>query len=254
MTRRAFTGWGRLWRAGAVIVLGACVGAGCGGGGMPSPTSEPTTSQAVDLDGLSADQVLAATHAAADAARSVHAVGNVSQGGRRTTLDLRLRADGEGSGFIETTGGRIDVARVGRDLYFKADEVTLTQVLGPDRAQEAGKRFVKVPVGDATFRSFRDLLDMDSLFEMLLVPSGVLSRVDGIPVDGIATVGLRDGDPKSGGLLYVTATGQPYPLLLKPDDTGVGGVVELRLSEWNADVQVAPPPAQQVVAVEELDA
>lgn len=203
--------------------------------------------------GLSADQVLAAARAAANDARSVHAVGNVSQAGRRTTLDLRLRGNGDGSGFIETTGGRIDVARVGGDLYFKADVATLTRVLGPDRARRADTRFVKVPVGDVTYRSFRDLLDMDSLFEMLLAPRGALSRADGIAVDGIATVGLRDADPTSGGVLYVTATGQPYPLLLKPDDPK-DGVVELRLSEWNADVQVTSPPADQVVAVEDLDA
>jgi hypothetical protein len=206
----------------------------------------------VDLAALSADQVLAAARAAATDARSVHVVGNVSQAGQRTTLDLRLRGNGDGNGFIATTAGRIDVARVGRDLYFRADLATLTQVLGPHRATKAGTRFVKVPVGDATFRSFRDLLDMDSLFETLLAPSGALSRVDGTPVDGTATVGLRDADPKAGGVLYVAATGPPYPLLLKADAT-TGGVAELRLGEWNADLNVTSPPAGQIVAVNDLD-
>ena len=239
-------------RACAAIGVVVLVGAGCGGGSTRGPTGLATPSPAVELAGLSADQVLAAARAAADGARSVHAVGNVSQAGQRTTLDLRLRRNGDGSGFIETSAGRIDVARVGRDLYFTADLATLTRVLGPDRAKKAGTRFVKVPVGDATFRSFRDLLDMNGLFETLLAPSGALSRIDGIPVDGISTVGLRDADPKAGGVLYVTATGQPYPLLLKPDDAQ-GGVVELHLSDWNADVDVPPPSAGQFVAVEDLD-
>ena len=222
--------------------------AGCGAGETPTRPQAPT----VDLLGLSADDVLAAARAAANDARSVHVVGGVSQGGRRTTLDLRLSSGGEGSGFVATTGGRVDIARVGRDVYFRADEVTLTQVLGPDRASAAGGRFVKVPAGDATFRSFRDLLDKRQLVEMLLFPAGALSRVDGIPVDGVPTVGLHDDDPDAPGVLYVAASGTPYPLLLKPDDVA-DGVGELRLSEWNADVQIAPPPAAEVVAVEDLE-
>ena len=252
MTRRACSGRGRIWRVRVAIAAVVLVGVGCGGGSTLAPTGPSTTSPVVELAGLSADQVLAATRAAANAARSVHAVGNVSQAGRRTTLDLRMRGNGDGYGFIETTAGRIDVARVGRDLYFKADLATLTRVLGPDRATKAGTRFVKVPVGDATFRSFRDLLDMHSLFHTLLAPRGALSRVDGTPVDGIATVGLRDADPKSGGVLYVAAAGPAYPLLLKPDDTK-GVFVELRLSEWNADVDVTPPSAGQFVALHDLD-
>ena len=252
MTRRVCSGRDRTYCVCIAIALVVLAGAGCGGTGTPAPSGLSTTPPVVELASLSADQVLAAARAAANAARSVHAVGNVSQAGQRTTLDLRLRGNGDGYGFIETTAGRIDVARVGRDLYFKADLATLTRVLGPDRATKAGTRFVKVPVGDATFRSFRDLLDMHSLFETLLAPSGALSRIDGTPVDGIATVGLRDADPKAGGVLYVTAAGPAYPLLLKPDDAK-GGVVELHLSEWNADIDVTPPPAGQVVAVQDLD-
>lgn len=201
---------------------------------------------------MPADQVLAAARTVAHDARSVHVEGDISRSGRRTTLDLRLRDGGDGEGSITTTGGRIDLARVGRDLYFRADAATRTQVLGPDRAREADGRFVRVPVGDATFRSFRDLLDMDRLFDALLFPKGTLSRVDGIPVAGVPTVGLRDDDPSAGGLLYVTATGRPYPLLLRPDDPG-DGAFELRLSDWNAVLEVVPPPVGDVVDLRDLD-
>ena len=211
MIRRACSGRGRMWRASAAIAVVVFVCAGCGGGSTPTSGGSSTASPVVELAGLSADQVLVAARVAANDALSVRFAGNVARDGQRTTLDLRLRRNGDGNGFIETTAGRIDVARLGRDLYFRADLATLTRVLGPDRATKAGTRFVKVPVGDATFRSFRDLLDMDSLFETLLTPKGELSRVDGIPVDGIATVGLRDGDPKTGGVLYVAAAGPPLP-------------------------------------------
>ncbi len=247
MTEQVRARWGRLGRVCAVIAVAVSVGAGCGGGSGPAPTSP-----AVELAGLSADQVLVAARAAANDARSVHVVGNVARGGQRTALDLRLLGDGDGGGFIETTGGRIDVVRAGRDLYFRADRATLTKVLGPDRAQKAGSRFVKVPVGDATFRSFRDLLDKDTLFETLLSPSGALSRVGGTPVDAVATVGLRDDDPTSGGVLYVAATGLPYPLLLKPDDAK-DGAAELHLSEWNTEIEIVRPPTNQVVAIGDLD-
>ena len=235
-----------------LLAVGALATAGCGGSGTPDAISSSTQKRTVDLAELPADQVLAAARAAAHAARSVHVMGDISRGGRRTTLDLRLRDGGDGRGSITTTGGRIDLVRTRRDLYFRADQATLTQVLGPDRAREADGRFVKVAVGDATFRSLRDLLDMDTLFEALLFPKGTLSRVDGIPLGGVPTVGLRDEDPTSGGLLYVAASGSPYPLLLRPDDTG-DGEFELRLGEWNADVQVARPPAGETVDVEALN-
>lgn len=232
----------------AAVVLAAT---GCGGDDTPDAIAT-TTGRTVDVSGLPAQEVLAAARAAAHDARSVRVAGDISRGGLRTTLDLRLRDGGDGRGSITTTGGRIDLVRTGSDLYFTADQATLTQMLGPDRARAVGDRFVRAPAGDATFRSFRDLLDMDELFDLLLFPKGGLTRVDGVPVEGVATVGLRDDDPTAGGLLSISATGRPYPLLLRPDDTGDGDF-ELRLSDWNADVQVAPPAAADVIDLTELN-
>jgi hypothetical protein len=235
----------------AASVLTVFAVAGCGAGDGASPP--PAPSRTVDVAGLSADEALAASRSAADAAKSVHVVGDVSQGGQRTRLDLRLRDNGEGSGSITTTGGSVDVVRVGRDLYFKADEVTLTQILGPDRARTAGARFVKVPAGDSNFRSFRDLVDKHTLLEMLLFPAGTLSTVAGVPVDGVPTVGLHDDNKDAPGVLYVAASGSPFPLLIKPDDQS-GGTFDLRLTDWNAAVEVTPPAPDQTVAIEDLEA
>lgn len=234
-----------------LLAIVACLVAGCGAGGAGS-TSRAGTASSGEAGPLDASQTLAAVQAAAHDARSVHVVGTIARAGRRTTLDLRLRDGGEGQGTIETTGGRIQLVRAGRSLYFAADVPTLTRVLGPDRATRAAGRFVTVSAGDRSYRSFLDLLDMDSLFDTLLTPKGAVSRVAGIVVDGTATVGLHDDDPDAGGVLYVAASGVPYPLLLTPDDRR-GGVVELRMREWNADVQITPPPPDMTVAISDLE-
>lgn len=250
-------------RRGAVIATVAAAVAvlagGCGGGsskstpatttGAPAATASSTSA----LAGLSAGEVLAKTKAAAVGARSVHIAGRVVQGGRPIAFDLRLTTQPGATGTIELGGGKVEIVRIGGDVYFKADEKTLASGLGGSSAEIAklvAGRFIKGPLSDPRLTGFTQLTSLKDFTANVLTPSGAIRRVDGKPVDGVRTVGLRN-DAANGGTLYIADEGDPFPLLLEAL-AGGSSTGNLRMSEWNTDVTITAPPADQVLDLSRL--
>lgn len=238
----------------AAVTLLALLG-GCGGGSTtPATTATATSASTSALAGLSADQVLAKAKAAAAAARSVHIVGQIVQRGNSTTFDLKLTGQPAATGTVTLGGGKVEIVRVGGDIYFKADEQTLASGLGASGAEIAkivSGRFIKGPLSDPRLAGFSLLTSLKEFTANVLKPSGAITRVDGKPVDGVRTVGLRNNDKARGGTLYVADAGDPFPLLIEAlagdSDTG-----NLQMSEWNAAVTINPPPPDQVIDLSRL--
>jgi len=258
---------GRLQRArrGAAIATAGLaavfLAGGCGGGSettsatttvsTASTTSTPSTSA---LAGLSAEQILTKAKAAATSAKSVHVVGQIVQSSGTTAFDLKLTDQPGATGTIELGGGKVEIVRIGGDVYFKADEKTLASGLGGTSAELAklvAGRYIKGPLTDPRLTGFTQLTSLKDFTANVLDPSGSISRVDGKPVDGVPTVGLRNDDKDNGGTLYVADEGEPFPLLIEAltdrSDTG-----NLRMKEWNADVTITPPPPDQVLDLSQL--
>lgn len=235
---------GALWAVwiGAIAVLAML--AGCGGG---SEGASSTTS-AASLDGLTAAQVLAKAHAVAGAAKSVRLSGDLAPG---VTVDLLLAGVARGSGTVIQQGGRIELVRVGNDLYFKADDETLSNTVAGGDATIVAKiagRYVKGGVDTAGFADFAALLDLVGFVNTGLKPEGAISRVPGVPVDGVPTVGLKSPDADGGGILYVASHGDPYPLRLQPST----GAEAITMSDWNAAATIEAPPADHVIDITDL--
>jgi hypothetical protein len=235
---------------------GVLVFVGCGGSGTKPATSTTATTATTattksSLEGLTADQVLAKTKAAAQSARSVRVKGEVTDSGQSISIDLKLAGVASGSGTVIQSGGRIDLVRVGNDIYFKADEKTLSKTLAQGDAQVVkliAGRYVKATVTTSGFDSFAGLLDLVEFVKGVLSPDGKVKRVDGKPVSGVATVGLKDTAATGGGILYVADAGEPFPLRIEPG-SGTGGVT---MSDWNTDITITAPPADQVIDVSKL--
>ncbi len=256
---RAVNSGGGLRRRMAVVILSAValvsgVLAGCGGSDTKPPSTASTSSTAATstLAGLTADQVLAKAKEAAQSAKSVRVKGEISQDGQSITIDLRLAGVARGSGTLTLDGGRIDVVRIGNDIYFKADAKTLGQTVAQGNDQLikliAG-RYIKASVTTPGFANFAGLLDLVEFEKGVLSPDGKISRTDGKPVGGVPTVGLKDNDANDGGILYVADQAKPYPLRIEPA-SGPGVVT---MSDWNADVTITPPPADQVIDAKSLE-
>jgi hypothetical protein len=258
---------GRLPRArrGAAIVtagLAAAVLAGGCGGGSETPSAATTASTASTtatastspLASLSADQILTEAKAAATGAKSVHVVGQIVQSAGTSAFDLKLTDQPGATGTIELGGGVVEVVRIDGDVYFKADEKTLASGLGESSAELAklvAGKYIKGPLTDPRLTGFTQLTSLKDFTANVLDPSGSISRVDGKPVDGVATVGLRNDDKDNGGTLYVADAKEPFPLLIEAlsgrSDTG-----NLRMKEWNADVTVTAPPPDEVIDLSQL--
>ncbi len=239
------------------LTLGAGVLAGCGGGSSPpaSPTgtAASTTTAPSKLAGLTADQVLAKAKVAAESAKSVKVKGEIVQGTQSITIDLKLTGVARGTGVLSLGGGRIDITRIGNDLYFKADEKTLGSTVAqgdPALITKIAGRYIKATATTPGFDNFAGLLDLVEFEKGVLSPTGKISRVDGKAVGGVPTVGLKDAEAKEGGgILYIADRGEPYPLQIIP--TSGPGVVTM--SEWDVPVTVTAPPADQVVDAKSLE-
>jgi hypothetical protein len=239
----------------AIALAGASVLAfvGCGGSGTKPATSPATTTAAAtsSLEGLTADEVFAKTKAAAQAATSVRVKGEVADSGQSIAIDLKLAGVARGSGTVIQDGGRIDLVRDGNDIYFKADEKTLSKTVAQGDARIVkliAGRWVKATVTTAGFDSFAGLLDLVEFVKGVLSPDGKVSRVDGKMVSGVTTVGLKDNAATGGGVLYVADTGEPFPLRIEPG-SGTGGVT---MSDWNTEITITVPPADQVIDADKL--
>lgn len=249
---------GNRWRHGAVLIgVGALVAGvvgGCGGGTTTTPaTSAPAASTGTatsSLTGLTGDQVLARARTAAQAAKSVRVKGDISQQGQTITIDLSLSGVARGTAAIDQDGGHIDLVRIGNDVYFKADEKTLTRTVAQGNAQIVkliAGRYVKAAITSPGFRDFAGLLNLVEFVKGVMSPDGTVRRVAGKPVGGVPTVGLKD-EAKDGGFLYISDRGTPYPLRLEPS-AGAGGIT---MSDWDADVTINAPAAADVIDVSAL--
>ena len=239
----------------------AFLAGGCGGGSettsattTAATTSTTSTTSTSALAGLSADEVLSKAKAAATTATSVHVVGQIAQSSGPTAFDLTLTDQPGATGTIALGGGKVEIVRVGGDVYFKADEKTLASGLGGSGAELAklvAGRYIKGPLTDPRLTGFTQLTSLKDFTASVLDPSGSIALVDGKTVDGTATVGLRNDDKDNGGTLYVADEEKPFPLLIEAlagrSDTG-----SLRMKEWNADVAITPPPADQVIDLSQL--
>ncbi len=239
----------------------ALLAGGCGGGSettsATTAASSATTSSTAStsaLAGLSADEVLAKSKSAATSAKSVHVIGQIAQSSGNTAFDLKLTDQPGATGTIELGGGKVEIVRIGGDVYFKADEKTLASGLGGNGSELAklvAGRYIKGPLTDPRLTGFTQLTSLKDFTANVLDPSGSISRVDGKPVGGVATVGLRNDSKANGGTLYVADEGEPFPLLIEAL-TGRSDTGNLQMKEWNADVVIAPPPPDQVIDLSKL--
>ena len=242
-------------RLGILAVLIAATGlwlVGCGGSSTPAADSSTPAAKST-LEGLSADEVLARAVTASSAAKSVHVKGGGTSDGQKIEIDLKF-ANGEGAtGTFSIAGGVVTLVSKGTDIWFKGDEAFYKAFLGTDApagtAQLVAGKFIKASTTDPQIGPLANFADMKAFLTGTLKPDGTISRVDGTPVNGVATVGLKSSSD-SGGTLLIADDGTDLPLQLLPGSGGSTG--SLTFSEWGTAVELTPPPADEVVDLKAL--
>ncbi|HEX4186728.1 MAG TPA: hypothetical protein VHY83_02405 [Solirubrobacteraceae bacterium] len=207
------------------LALAGALLAGCGG----------SSSTGSGLAARSPAQIVAAAKAAADGAASVHVSGAVSEGAP-LSLDMRLLAGRGGRGHITENGLSFELITLGSTVYIKGSPAFYRRLGGPTAAQLFRGKWLKAPAASGQFASITAITDMRKVIDTALASHGTLAKGASTTVGGRRALAVTDAS--KGGVLYVAATGKPFPLAVARAGQGGGRIV---FDRWNEAVSISPP-------------
>ena len=229
--------------------------AGCGGSeptDAPPAAARPTTPSsatpskpAESIAGLSAQQIIKRTKAAAKAAVSVRARGGyTADDGTTYKLDVSLtRTASAGTVTVTANGVGVKFLVIGRTAYLQFSDAFWRRSVKPKKLadlliQLTRDKWIKVAVTNKNI----DLAGLASkpAFLSKLGNSGGLRKIGTRTIGGIACIGLA----RDHRTLWVDAT-NARPIRL--DMPGPSGTESLTFSEYNQIKEPKAPPAAQVV-------
>jgi hypothetical protein len=205
----------------ALGLAGAVLG-GCGGSSSGVSDKSP-------------NEIVAASKAAADAAKSAHVSGSIVSGRSPITLDLQLAANG-GRGQLALNGLGFELIQTGGTVYIKGSSAFYSHIGGAAAAQLLQGRWLKASTTTPEFASIASLTDLHRLIDAAVAGHGTLAKTATTTVNGKKVIGLTDRS--HGDTLYVAASGKPYPVEIAKSGAGGG---TLSFDRWNQAVSIAPP-------------
>lgn len=184
------------------------------------------------------DQVVTDAKNALKAAKTVHLVGSVTEteAGQKQTVAIDLRfLNGTGAtGSITTSGKKLELVRVGNDLYAKGG----ADVLGSAAAIANGK-YVKLSATSTEGKDLAGFTDLKAFADQSLTPDSTLKNaVEKGKVDGKKAVILTSNDSGGPSKLYIANTGDPVPLQITGSGSSSG---KMAFTEYNKDVTITAP-------------
>jgi hypothetical protein len=203
----------------------ALVLAGCGAGANGVADLEP-------------DAILDQAKEAVASASSVHVAGDFPSQGATVVLDLTLSSNGDATGTVTNDGLALNLLSVDGTSWYSADEAFWEARVGPELASQLGGKYVEIAETDTTFDAF---IDWGTFWDKgVLAPSGTVTKGEETTFEGQPAVELVDS--VDDGVLYVSTTGEALPLGI---EGGKGGKVTF--TDWNAALDVAGPPPEEVI-------
>ena len=191
-----------LGAATVLVVAGGC-------SGDPKPTEQ----------NKSPAEIVADAQRALGSAKTVHLRGDISSSGQKITLDIRIKGSEGGVGSVTTSGAKFDVVRVGSSVYVRGDAAAYRKVSGDAAAKLLGGKWLKAPASGGSFGPFAQFTDIKEL-QKVLTPEGTPTKTGLVKIHGTDAVGVKDG--ADGGVLYVQASGTPYPLQIRREASSNG--------------------------------
>ncbi len=224
--------------AGAAIAL-----AGCGGSsGGPGHAAASAKSN----DRLTTAALVAQLKTAVAHAQSVHIHGAVQDSGSSESVNLSMTRSGQISGSVESAGTTLDLIDANKTVYIKVTSVFLKLAQAPAGicAKECGK-YVAASASDS--QQLTGDLSLSKLLGKFGQSMPKFTKAAPATINGQQVLTLKAAD---GSVLYVAATGVPYPLRITGPSAGSTGQIDF--SQWNAVPAVTAPPASQVVDLSKL--
>ena len=207
-----------------VVALTVLV-AGCGGSGSKSNGEAKKTGS----------QVLADALAAATGASGVHVSGSIVSGGEPLTLDLDLDKGTGGSGTMSEQGLSFQLIRVGGKAYIKGSDAFYKKFAGASVAQLLHGKWLEGSATSGNLAALTSLTDISKLFSGALASHGALSNGGATTYKGQKVVAIKD--TTKDGILYVAATGPPYPVAI----VGANNTGAIVFDNWGKTVTITAP-------------
>lgn len=210
-----------------------------------SPTSAAPSAEATPngVQKQSADKILDSAKAAAKDATSVKLSVVTESEGNEVRTDLTISDQGSQGTLGQPAGGNVEVVSTPDTIYVKGD--AFAQSLGGDTAAQVQGKWVSIPSDNPAAQSFTGLDSIDSFVDNVLTTPKNLTKGEEKDLEGTPAISLKSDQ----GVLWVATTGEPYPLQI---DAPEGTKGKLTLSDWNAPVDIAVPPSDQVVDISTL--
>jgi hypothetical protein len=213
----------------AVIALAGCGGSSGNGVASKSPA-----------------EIVAAAKAAADSASAVRVSGSTVTAGAPITLDLSLAAGKGGRGRIAENGLSFELIELEGTIYISGSSAFYKHFAGTAAAQLLQGKWLKAPASNTSFAGLSSLTELRKLLDAALATSHKALVLTGTStINGQAVVGVKD--TTQNGILYVAATGQPYPVEITKSGAAGGTIT---FDEWNKPVTLTAPP--NAVDIEQL--
>lgn len=228
----------------AVLViggLGACSSSGTSSGDSSSaaPSVAATPNGVQDLK---ADEILAKSKAAAEAATSVTVNLTTEAQGQEIRTDLTISSDGSQGTLGQPGGEAVEVVATPTTYYVKGGG--FAESFGANAADVEGK-WLAVPKDNPAAQTFTGLGSVKDFASSTLNPPSDMKKGETKDIDGVPAIGLVSKE----ATLWISTVGEPYPLMIEAPEGTKG---QMMLSNWNAPVTITPPPEADVVDISSL--
>lgn len=213
----------QVLRGAVCAVLTAGLTAACGGGGDSGNgvAAKPPT------------VIVREANNAITSASSVHVNGSIANNSVPLTLDLSLVSGKGGTGALSEGGLTFRVITVGQDVYIQGTPAFWSHFAGRAVARKLEGQWLRAPAS-GQFAPIAALTNQQLLFGKVLLSHGRLQKVGTTTVNGQKVVGVKDST--AGGILYVAATGKPYPVEVVKRGSG-----RITFDRINHPVALHPP-------------
>ncbi|MFI6586806.1 hypothetical protein [Embleya sp. NPDC050493] len=255
------------------MVVGILFAAGCGNDststsnaivGTPSavgstgaPTVSPVGDPGEDNTKLDDTALKARIQAAGTGISTVRAVGDIRSSHPNTRIGFDLRYDHRRKNYVGSmTYGehRLDLRRVGPDLYLKATGNYWTasgRLADPNAAALLHDKYVRIKVNNSRFEDVTETAEYGNVATVVSDWKSDTQRRSEESLGGTRTivVAVPNGDDGNESRLYVPATGNPVPVRLTDPEYGT-----IDWSDLGKPVDVTAPPAADTVDLPPLAA
>jgi hypothetical protein len=202
----------------------AALAAGCGSSGN-------------GVSSKSANEIMAASKAAANKASSARVATKVAQGKLELTSHIEFASNG-GHAQVSFAGLAFEVLRIGSTLYVKGNRAFESRLTATASKKIPEGTWIKASASGTQLAQLAAFTDKTGEMSRLLSSSGPLTKGSTTTVNGQKAIELKQTAKLYTGSAFIATTGEPYPIQLLKHGRETG---ETSFSDWNQPVTLTAP-------------